>query len=116
VVKYITFFCISAFNLYFISFRFGGGVYHSHLDPPLVESFHSSDMFGKTKQNVNNSRYSPSSLGIGAWLLVWKGCILVVLLTYSVGGDVQVLLQTQQLTLRNLWLFTKSPFGGDGWI
>jgi hypothetical protein len=55
-------------------------------------------MFGKIKQNVNNSRYSPSSLGIGAWLLVWKAMYFGGVMTYSVGGDVRII-KTQQLTL-----------------
>jgi photosystem II CP43 chlorophyll apoprotein len=49
-------------------------------------------MFGKIKQNVNNSRYSPSSLGIGAWLLVWKAMYFVFMMIHSVGGgDVRVI-------------------------
>jgi hypothetical protein len=57
-------------------------------------------MFGKIKKNVNNSRYSPSSFGIGAWLLVWKAMYFGgVYDTYSVGGgDVRVI-TNQQLTL-----------------
>jgi hypothetical protein len=44
-------------------------------------------------------------------------CILVVFMIHIQLVVVTfALLQTQQLTWRNLWYLLKSPFGGDGWI
>lgn len=56
-------------------------------------------------------------LGLGAILLVWKGCILGIYDTWAPGGgDIRIITNpTTEPPLILSYVF-KSPFGGDGWI
>jgi photosystem II CP43 chlorophyll apoprotein len=67
VVDTFPYFCIGCNSPYFIScFRFWWCL---SLDLSRVFPFFGY-VWKDKKQNVNNSRYSPSSFSIGAWLLV----------------------------------------------
>jgi photosystem II CP43 chlorophyll apoprotein len=63
-----------------------GGVYHSLIGPEtLEESFPFFGYVWKDKNKMSTIRYSPSSLGIGAWLLVWKAMYFGVFIIQLVG-------------------------------